>query len=90
MKTVTKIIYPALALFAFGYFAGSPTMQAVNPPPLNRARIVLIGRMTAASPNALAIETRVSYAPLGARLRSPTVKIIAASISFRMRWHSVG
>jgi hypothetical protein len=33
MKTVTKIIYPALALFAFGYFAGSPTMQAVSPPP---------------------------------------------------------
>jgi len=38
----------------------------------------------------LAIEMRVSYAPLGARLRSPTVKIITASISFRMRWHSVG
>jgi hypothetical protein len=33
MKTITSIIYPALALFAFACFALSPTVQAVSPPP---------------------------------------------------------
>src|SRR5881227_4094986 len=33
MKTITNIIYPALAAFAFACFAVSPGAQAVNPPP---------------------------------------------------------
>jgi hypothetical protein len=40
--------------------------------PTNGRRIVSIGRMTAASRNALAIEMQVSYAATNARLRSPT------------------
>src|SRR5947207_435043 len=33
MKTITNIIYPTLAAFAFACFAVSPGAQAVNPPP---------------------------------------------------------
>jgi len=34
MKTMTNIIYPAFALFAFACFAVSPTAQAqLSPPP---------------------------------------------------------
>jgi hypothetical protein len=33
MKTITNIIYPALAVFAFTCSAISPTAQAINPPP---------------------------------------------------------
>jgi hypothetical protein len=33
MKTVTNIIYPAFALFAFAFFALLPRAQAVSPPP---------------------------------------------------------
>src|SRR6266550_1638994 len=33
MKTITNIIYPALAVFAFACFALAPVAQALNPPP---------------------------------------------------------
>jgi hypothetical protein len=33
MKTISKITYPALTLFAFPCFALSPAAQAVDPPP---------------------------------------------------------
>jgi hypothetical protein len=33
MKTLTNIIYPAFALFAFACFGLSPTAQALLPPP---------------------------------------------------------
>ena len=33
MKTISNIIYPALAVFAFTCFALAPTTRAVSPPP---------------------------------------------------------
>jgi len=33
MKTITNIIYPTLAVFAFACFALAPVAQALNPPP---------------------------------------------------------
>jgi len=33
MKTITTIIYPALAIFVFAYSGFSPMVHAVSPPP---------------------------------------------------------